>query len=136
MPVIRRVAVGFDGSVEARRALSWAASLCHSVDASLRVVHVVGLLEEAHLTPGPSFTPAEIHSLASDAGLPPDRVELSFIDGSPADVLLRLTADPDVGAIDLLVLGSRGAGRKPGSVLGSTSLEVAERARVPVVVVP
>jgi nucleotide-binding universal stress UspA family protein len=36
----------------------------------------------------------------------------------------------------MLVVGSRGEGKRDGFLLGSTSLEVAEHATIPVVVVP
>ena len=134
MRKIEVVAVGFDGSPEACAALSWAASLCGSLGASLEVVHAVGLLEEAHLVASVPISEPEIHALARDAGLPADRLDVNRLDGSPADVLLRLTTPPS--RIDLLVVGSRGLGQKAGTVLGSTSLEVAERAAVPVVIIP
>ena len=134
MNPIKFVTVGFDGSPEAREALRWAASLCASLGASLKVVHAVGLLEEAHHVATAAFSEEEIHNLASEAGLAPDRVEWCMEEGAPADVLLRVTADPH--NVELLVVGSRGAGRTAGTVLGSTSLEVAERATVPVAIVP
>jgi nucleotide-binding universal stress UspA family protein len=134
MRPLARVVVGVDGSPEARAALVWAASLCAVLHASLRVVHVVGLLEEAHLTPSSSSVEVQARSLASEAGLPPDRVEWRLIDGSPADALLRLSSHRR--DVDLLVVGTRGAGRKAGTILGSTSLELAERATVPLVIVP
>jgi nucleotide-binding universal stress UspA family protein len=131
---ITLVAVGYDGSPEARQALSWAAALCAALDASLRVVHVVGLLEEAHVTPSARCSESDVQMLAGEAGLCPDRVQWRVEEGSAADVLLRLTARPS--AVDLLVLGSRGSGKQVATILGSTSLEVAERATVPVVIVP
>ena len=134
MKPITTVAIGFDGSPESRVALLWAASLCVSLDASLKVVHAVGLLEEAHLAALPEISEVEIHALASEAGLRSDRFQWCLLDGSPADVLLRVAADSR--DVDLLVVGRRGAGHQSGMVLGSTSLEVVERAIVPVVVIP
>jgi len=49
-------------------------------------------------------------------------------------VMLRAIDDP-VHA-DLLVVGSRGQGAHAGLLLGSTSLQLAERAHVPLVIVP
>jgi nucleotide-binding universal stress UspA family protein len=52
--------------------------------------------------------------------------------GRPADVILAMCVDRDV---DVVVVGTRGLGGA-GMVLGSTSAEVAQRCRRPVVVVP
>ena len=49
-------------------------------------------------------------------------------------MLSRAVGDP-INA-DLLVVGSRGAGAHTGLLLGSTSLELAEHALVPLVIVP
>ncbi|HTU39496.1 MAG TPA: universal stress protein [Acidimicrobiales bacterium] len=132
MNAITMVVVGYDGSSDSAIALRWAAALCVAVEAHLQVIHAVGLLEEAHLTPAPPAE-ADVRRLASEVGLGPDLVAYSLVDGSPGDVLLRMTAPPH--RVDLLVIGSRGAGRKPG-LLGSTSLEVAERATVPIAIIP
>jgi nucleotide-binding universal stress UspA family protein len=61
-------------------------------------------------------------------------MEWSVLDGDPFSVLLR-TAQPPQEA-GLLVVGSRGAGAHAGMMLGSTSLKLAERAHVPVTIVP
>ena len=83
MKPIATVAVGFDGSREAGTALQWAASLCVAVDAHLQVIHAVGLLEEAHLDATPPPSEAEVRRLASEAGLGPDRVRYSLVEGFP-----------------------------------------------------
>lgn len=69
-----------------------------------------------------------------DAGFDENAFEWMVADGDPCSALLRL-ADPPT-RVDLLVVGSRGAGQHEGSLLGSTSLELVEHAGVPVVVVP
>ena len=72
--------------------------------------------------------------IADAAGVDPGRVTWSVVDGDPCSAMLRVTGErPEIG---LLVVGSRGAGRPHGSVLGSTSLELAERSHVPVTIVP
>jgi nucleotide-binding universal stress UspA family protein len=48
--------------------------------------------------------------------------------------MLRMAEPPEVAA--LLVVGSRGAGGHAGTLLGSTSLELAEHSPVPVTIVP
>lgn len=134
---LRTVAAGYDGSADSRLALRWAADLCESVGATLRVIHVVGLLEERHLTSNAPVAADDALQIASEAGLTTDKVEWIELSGSPSDGLLRATQPPN--HVDLLVLGTRGvggAGRTPGLLLGSTSLEVAQLSSVPVTVVP
>jgi nucleotide-binding universal stress UspA family protein len=115
-------------------ALRWAASLCHSTGATLRVIHVVGLLEERHLA-GTAPVSADVALQAgSEVGLPVDRIEWDQLSGSPSEALLRATHPPH--SVDLLVLGTRGSGRFPGTLLGSTSLEIAQFSTIPVTIVP
>lgn len=123
------IAVGYDGSPDAAAALRWAAALATRTRAELRVVHAVGLLEHAGMAGGPARDAAL--AVAAEAGADEARVTWRRVDGEPASVLVR---EAENGA-DLLVVGSRGFWAHPG-VLGSTSLELAERAPVPVVIVP
>jgi nucleotide-binding universal stress UspA family protein len=53
---------------------------------------------------------------------------------NPCSALLRMIAAPN--SVDLIVVGSRGSEQHSGSLLGSTSLELAELSSVPVVIVP
>jgi nucleotide-binding universal stress UspA family protein len=130
----RTVAVGFDGSTDSIVALRWAVALCESTGATLRVIHVVGLLEERHLTrQAPAAADAALQ-IATDGGLPGHRVEWEQFSGSPSEALLRATSPPR--SVDLLVVGSRGSGRFPGTLLGSTSLEIAQFSSIPVTIVP
>ena len=61
-------------------------------------------------------------------------VEWCVVDGDPCTALLRMAGSP--GGVALLVVGSRGASAHPGTLLGSTSLELAEHAPVPLTIVP
>src|SRR5690606_25842978 len=54
-------------------------------------------------------------------------------DGNAVSVLLAVADELDA---DVAVVGSRGIGDHPELLLGSTSTQVAQRARRPVVVVP
>jgi nucleotide-binding universal stress UspA family protein len=72
--------------------------------------------------------------IASEAGLDPGEVEWHVVDGDPCTAMLRMAEPPEVAA--LLVVGSRGAGGHAGTLLGSTSLELAEHSPVPVTIVP
>lgn len=123
------IAVGYDGSDDAVAALRWAATLAARTGAELRIVHAVGLLEHGGLTRRPVKETAV--ALAAEAGMDAARVVWRQVDGEPAEVLVR---EAGRGA-ELLVVGTRGLTAHPG-VLGSTSVELAEHAPVPVTVVP
>jgi nucleotide-binding universal stress UspA family protein len=102
--------------------------------ARLRVVHAVGLLEHAGMA---GHTPVDgdvALKIASEAGLDPGEVEWHVVDGDPCTAMLRMAEPPEVAA--LLVVGSRGSGGHAGTLLGSTSLELAEHSPVPVTIVP
>jgi nucleotide-binding universal stress UspA family protein len=132
--------VGTDGSDNARRALSLAASLAAACGADVVAVHCLGLL--FHPTVG-ELEPAqpqrdEIRARLDDAWTAPlrdagvpHRTELR--DGSPVSVLLAVADDVDA---DLVVVGSRGVGGFPGLLLGSTSAQLAQHSGRPVLIVP
>jgi nucleotide-binding universal stress UspA family protein len=128
------IAVGFDGSADSQAAVAWAAKEACTRGARLRIVHAVGLLEHAGLRGEADGHRDVARAIARKAGLDPDDVEWLVLDGDPFSVLLR-TAQPPQEAC-LLVVGSRGAGAHGGMMLGSTSLKLAERSRVPVTIVP
>jgi nucleotide-binding universal stress UspA family protein len=130
---IDKVAVGFDGSHDSRAALLWAARLAAPTGATLKVVHAVGLLE--HARPSGQENPyGDVRALAAGAGMDPSGVEWLEVDGNPCSALLRMISAPH--SVDLIVVGTRGAGAHSGSLLGSTSLELVEHSSIPVVVVP
>jgi nucleotide-binding universal stress UspA family protein len=129
------IVVGFDGSPDSEAALRWAAGLSSAVGARLRVVHAVGLLEHAGLLP----EHAGVHGatalhIAAEAGAAVADVEWRVVDGDPCSALLRTAMEPEPA--DLLVVGSRGFDAHGGSLLGSTSLEIAEHSAIPVTIVP
>jgi nucleotide-binding universal stress UspA family protein len=136
---IRRIVVGADGSENSRRALEWAIALARAFDATVVVVHALGLLDRIGADRVATGTHrAEIVrefetswcSPLDDAGVADERIVL---DGTPADVLLAVAADRDA---DVVVVGARGASRRPEQVLGSTSHQVAQRATCPLLIVP
>lgn len=133
-PDLRAITVGFDGSPDSIAALRWASALCLALDGTLKVVHVVGLLEEQHLIDEPAANPDVAISVAGEIGVPAERVEWIHRSGSPADVLLRMVEPPH--STDLLVVGTRGSGRHHITSLGSTSTQLAQNASVPVAIVP
>ena len=134
MDVIQNIVVGYDGSKDSRTALRWAACLSEGTGARLRIVHAVGLLEHAGLADHAAVHRETALRIATEAGAKPTDVEWSVVDGDPCSALLRMTTAPE--SADLVVVGSRGSDAHGRSLLGSTSLELAEHSAVPVVIVP
>jgi nucleotide-binding universal stress UspA family protein len=128
------VVVGYDGSPDARSAVAWAARTALALRARLQVVHAVGLLEHAGLGTATAPDGDAARAIATGEGMDPLDVEWCVVDGDPCTALLRMAGSP--GGVALLVVGSRGASAHPGTLLGSTSLELAERAPVPLTIVP
>ncbi len=128
------IAVGYDGSPDARSAVAWAARVAVALGARLHVVHAVGLLEHAGMAGHGDVDQDVAVKIAVEAGMDPGDVEWRVVDGDPCSALLRLGESPDPAL--MLVVGSRGSGAHGGTLIGSTSLELAEHARVPVTIVP
>jgi nucleotide-binding universal stress UspA family protein len=134
MNELRTIAVGYDGSPDAEAAVRWALDLAKRVGASVTVVHAVGLLEHLDETFSHVELPPALVAIAEEYGVEESRLRWFVDDGDACSVLLRAEGLP-VNA-GLLVVGSRGHGKRDGLLLGSTSLEVAEHASTPVVIVP
>lgn len=126
---MRAIVAGYDGSESALDAARVALDLAAATGAAVTFVHAVGLIERYEgLAPGGAL-PDALAALAAERGV--EGVRWLAEEGEPTSVLLR-----EGEAADLLVVGSRGRGKRVGLLLGSTSLEVAERSRVPVLIVP
>jgi nucleotide-binding universal stress UspA family protein len=134
MSAPQSIVVGFDGSEDSKAALRWAAHLSGSMGAQLRIVHAVGLLEHAGLSDHAAVHRETALRVVTDAGVRSADVEWTVVDGDPCSALLRMTNAPE--SADLIVVGSRGSDAHAGSLLGSTSLELAQHAAVPVLIVP
>jgi nucleotide-binding universal stress UspA family protein len=139
-PLIERILVGVDGSENGQRALGWAMLLARRFEAEVLAVHAIGLL--AHLGDGPPV-PSHAHldelrqafetewcAPLRDSGI---EHRLLCVDGAPVQVLLSVA---EREAASIIVVGSRGAGGFEELLLGSTSHQVAEHSRGPVLVVP
>jgi len=134
MNELRTIAVGYDGSPDSEAAVRWTLYLAKRVGASVTVVHAVGLLEHLEETFSHLEMPPALVAIAKECGADGIRLRWFVEDGDACSVLLR-AGGPPLGA-GLLVVGSRGHGKRDGLLLGSTSLEVAEHASTPVVIVP
>lgn len=134
---LRTIAVGFDGTPEAKLALRRAEELARPSNAMLRILTVAA---------PPVAVPGAVGYSPVSESLEPDRIlneavhsvdpklgaERRRLDGSPARALTQACED----GVDLLVLGSRGYGPLARVLLGSVSRQVAQEAPCPVWVVP
>ena len=138
------IVVGVDGSGHSRAALEWAVREAAVRHAPLTVVTV-------HQAPveylGSAVDHAQDHDLAepyrraaqdaldrvfAETGeARPESVTVQSVNGTPAEALLAAARDAD-----MLVVGSRGAGGFPRSLMGSVSSQVTRHAICPVVVIP
>jgi len=135
------VAVGVDGSEQARVAVLEAAEQAQRMGAKLRVICAVpqysGSLAwvPAPLDRDALFADIRVQLDAGAAWLrshfPSLAIETDLRDGSPVDVLVEISR-----SVELVVLGTRGRGGFAGMLLGSTSDGVLHHAKGPVLVVP
>ena len=116
------VLVGVDGSPESRAALSAATALLGPRLGRLTLATVIPY--DSGIDRGRTAR-VELERQAEAAGGGP---ELELLHGRPGPVLLRFAAER---GFDLLVVGTRGAGASK-AFLGSTAVDVAESAKVPV----
>lgn len=135
---VNLILVGVDGSDQGRHALAWAADLAKRLDAEVLAVHAAGLLEHMRTTDDPASGGGDLKERFEREWCAPldasgVRSRRLVVDGPPPMVMLRVAEEEPV---DLIVVGSRGIGGGPASVLGSTSRHLVEHARVPVTVLP
>ena len=139
---LRAIAVGWDGTAEARAALTAATAVARASGAEIRIVEVLEkgwIVPPAHATwPAPTSEAREHEQRARErlehviAGLPEGTEAIPVVlAGDPVDALAAQSADAD-----LLVLGARGYGPHRAVLLGGVSGRVVRTAACPVVVVP
>ncbi|MBF6556498.1 MAG: universal stress protein [Acidimicrobiales bacterium] len=134
MALIRTIAVGFDGSPDVEPAVRWSIDLAKQIGGEVVVVHAIGLLEHAAQPGIIAELEKAVRDLSRERGIEPAQVHWHPVDGDPCSALIRVASAPV--AADLIVVGSRGQGAHSGLLLGSTSLELAERTTIPLVIVP
>lgn len=131
------VVVGVDGSKANTAAVEWAAH--EAAETGVDLVLLSALDMQEHRPPWYSVSEHEqrVHAMLDDVAaqvapvLARERIDTEAVDGSPVEALLERAGDAR-----LLVLGKRGLGAVSRLLVGSTSLAVAGRAPVPVVIVP
>ncbi|HEX4726411.1 MAG TPA: universal stress protein, partial [Jatrophihabitans sp.] len=135
------IVVGVDGSISAVSAVGWAADEAARRSERLVIVYASAVVDSA------AYSSATLQMMRSDAAVHGDRVLVEALASvralhpdlpvttllrhqRPADVLIELS-----GQCALVVLGSHGANRVIGALLGSVSQRVAAHATGTVVVV-
>ncbi|MEV4511116.1 universal stress protein [Dactylosporangium sp. NPDC049525] len=137
-----RIVVGYDGSIEAREAVDWAADEAERTRSRLHVVYAYQLA-----WPGAEYS-EPVGDMTAEAQARGDSLVAEIVERvrrrgtaitvvgtavheAPASALIGLG---DAGA-DLLVVGNRGGGGITNLLVGSVSQQVATHAHAPVVVV-
>ena len=141
--VFERILVGYDGSDNARRALSRAIELAKQSKGELRIVAVADTMSYAATASGAMYkrfneqTKQNAENLASaaldtakSAGL--KDVYSSAEEGQPADMILTLATEYKV---NLIVVGRRGMRGLERFLIGSVSTGVINHAKCDVLVV-
>lgn len=131
------IVVAVDGSERNRSAVTWAAGEAAAVGCKVVLVTVV----EDHGVPIPHFSirgqDEQVRDMLADVRhevqhlVSEQDVDTHVVAGSPVEVLLDRSADAR-----MLVVGKRGLGGFARLIVGSTSIAVAGRAKVPVTIVP
>jgi nucleotide-binding universal stress UspA family protein len=135
-----RVIVGVDGSPHSDLALRWACGRAQTCGDTVRAVNAwpVGASgqdwapQPGGKAEGQRHAERELREAveAAQRDYPACTVETVAVEGSPAQVLVEMSADAD-----LLVVGTRGRGGFAGLVLGSVSHQCVHHAHCPVTVV-
>jgi nucleotide-binding universal stress UspA family protein len=134
------IASAFDGSPESRRALEWAGHLTRSASGRLRVISVHAPIPVTGVGFAAGFAAQPVgvglrqdlkREQAAAIATLDGPVEALERDGSPAGVLVEASREAD-----LLVMGSRGGGPLPATLLGSVAHYVVRRAVCPLVIHP
>ncbi len=135
-----RVLVGVDGSPASIGALRWAGRVATPL--GLKIDAVIAWQYPPSYSMAMGMVPDSFESeytmilaTAVDTAFGndiPAGLQTRVAEGFPAQVLLTMSAEPDV---DMLVVGSRGHGGFAGLLIGSTSAYCTQHAPCPVVVV-
>jgi len=138
---VATILVGLDGSTASTHAAAFAARLAVQLNARIVAAHAVGLLDVWPEHPdvrGERNSHKQVSELSHGAWSDPIRrcgiePEVVLRDGPPTLVLIDLAEEYDV---DLVIVGSRGAGQASAFALGSTAARLTEVSSRPIVVVP
>jgi nucleotide-binding universal stress UspA family protein len=131
------IVVAVDGSESNRSAVAWAAAEAAATGSDIVLLTAV----EGHIRSAPHFSIRSqrlaAHDILADARhqvrqvVDQEAVRTEAVAGSPVEVILHRS-----GHARMVVVGKRGLGGFARVIVGSTSIAVARRAGMPVVVVP
>ncbi len=128
-----------DFSAPAGQALQYAVSLAEKIAARVVLLHAVPVpLQD----PNTFFKPSEIYSRdESQAKL--EALRAQVVTRVPCDTVLKvgysvteLTDFMEENLVDLVVIGTRGAGDTPDTLVGSTTAGLIQKSKRPVLVIP
>ncbi len=125
--MIRNILLATDGSEPADRAAAFAASLATSYGAKVTVLHAFWPSSRVHQA---NALVVKVADRLREMGV--TDVETEVVEGPPVSVITEMAA---ASKPDLLVMGARGMGTWQGTILGSVSMAVTQRAPCPVLVV-
>ncbi|GGD96605.1 universal stress protein [Paenibacillus nasutitermitis] len=137
------IIVAYDGSLSAVKALDTAIALVENKQAEkISIVHVYSVPYMAiadSIVTVPNSVQQEwlerAQSLLADAGKKTEQLPYAntvILEGSPAEAILQY-ADHNGG--DLIVIGSRGLGGLREFMMGSVSHNIAQHAKIPVLII-
>ena len=135
---IERILIGVDGSAESQHAIHWCAELVPFTGATVTAV----VVKEPYLEWTPDSSPDNWRRdaerrigewMAPVAERGTDVEAIAKRDLHPADGLLGVAS---ARGADLLVIGTRGAGRVSNLRVGGVAMKVLHRASIPIVLVP
>jgi nucleotide-binding universal stress UspA family protein len=142
MKNIKNILVPTDFSVTARNAFQYAKTLAAITDAQITVVHIEQLLVmDISVVRHPQATErlneAMENFIADETEDSPTmvqtKVKTKILIGHPATRLVELS---EQYGVDLMVMGTTGLQDFSAKIMGSTSLEVANKAHCPILLVP
>ena len=121
-----RILVGYDASIQSRKALHEAITIAREFSGYIKVIHVYGRgMKEK----------AEVNVIEVKEVLKQEKVsyDLEIVQNSDPAKTLEITAKRE--NFDLIILGSRGLGNTVSMLLGSVSRQVVSNAQCNVLVV-
>lgn len=144
MKTIKNIIVPTDFSATARNAFNYAQVLAEALDAEITVVHVKEFLLPAseiavmpHFDEGNSITETMDSFVNLQDEDSPDivktKVKTKILRGSTTDELVAFSSKNEA---DLIVMGTTGLQDFVSKIIGTVSLDVANKAHCPVILVP